>query len=617
MRRIPLFAVLLLLTTRLFAQADVGVSLERLESGPAFEGQPYTYALTVANAGPQAAHDVVVHWWFADAAVPQTPPDPRCAPFQGNGYLCTFNALAVGESVRLTSGAFADLFAVGAEIKSAADADPNTANNFFGLSVFPIHLLSDLGLNITLPERINPDATATFRYSIKNQTPGRWTVNVKAKIGLTQAIGIVSSNAPCVLSTAQDLFAECTLPTLAPEQTFDLDLTVRFPTPDGRIETTLTPVWADIGLPGATIRASNVYPRTFAVTNASDAGAGSLRQALLDANAQCPLQALPCTIAMAIADTLPAEGWYTIHVATPLPGITTQQLTIDASGQAVLLDGSALAAGNGLLVRASGTTIRGLAIGNFPDNGIFVLRLAPEVGTSLRAENNFIGVTPGGTPAPNLRGIMVPHGGAAIAHNVIAANRYSGIYAWNGSFEIDSNRIERNGASGIYLGPNALGTVTQNSIEHNRDFGIATAPEPFTRVSFAGNRIQANGHAGIDIGIDGPTLDEPTTMPPVIDAAYYDGRHTYVLGHTPAPVDGQISTRYFVELFANEHEPAQGERPLAANIPVDEEGRFAIVFSEQDLRGLSINGIGTRRTTLFGELTYYQSSEFGRVRKVE
>lgn len=72
------------------------------------------------------------------------------------------------------------------------------------------------------------------------------------------------------------------------------------------------------------IAAMPLSAATFTVTNTADSGAGSLRQAILDANGS----AGPHTIQFAI----PGSGVHTIAPATPLPTIT-QTTTIDGFTQ--------------------------------------------------------------------------------------------------------------------------------------------------------------------------------------------------------------------------------------------------------------------------------------------
>ena len=71
-----------------------------------------------------------------------------------------------------------------------------------------------------------------------------------------------------------------------------------------------------------------VFASTFSVTNTNDSGAGSLRQAMLDANAG---GAGPHTITFAI----PGSGVQTIVLASGLPSVdvATGGLTIDATTQ--------------------------------------------------------------------------------------------------------------------------------------------------------------------------------------------------------------------------------------------------------------------------------------------
>ena len=110
---------------------------------------------------------------------------------------------------------------------------------------------------------------------------------------------------------------------------------------------------------------------TFTVTNTADSGAGSLRQAILDANAALGAD----TIAFAI----PGSGVHTITPTTPLPTITdpvtlngytqpgSSPNTLAVGDDAVLLiELSGLTSGGtGIAITGGGSTIRGLVIHNF------------------------------------------------------------------------------------------------------------------------------------------------------------------------------------------------------------------------------------------------------------
>src|SRR3990172_5305515 len=106
--------------------------------------------------------------------------------------------------------------------------------------------------------------------------------------------------------------------------------------------------------------ASPAQAATFTVTNTNDAGAGSLRQAITDANSAVG------------ADTIAFDVSGTITLVTDLPQIT-DPLTIDASGGGVVLDGAGTA-GVGLDVSDDFVqfTVLGLTIQNIDGRGIAI-----------------------------------------------------------------------------------------------------------------------------------------------------------------------------------------------------------------------------------------------------
>ena len=141
---------------------------------------------------------------------------------------------------------------------------------------------------------------------------------------------------------------------------------------------------------------------TFTVISTADAGAGTLRAALLDANANAGMDRIEFAV--------PGAAPFVIAVLTPLPSIG-DPVVIDGNSQpGVQTDGALLITGHGLEVLAggSGTEIRGLEIGYFPEDGI---RLNGASGVTLAgntvrgnlnginliaSENNDIGLTDSG-----------------------------------------------------------------------------------------------------------------------------------------------------------------------------------------------------------------------------
>ena len=233
-------------------------------------------------------------------------------------------------------------------------------------------------------------------------------------------------------------------------------------------------------------------PQTFVVTNTSDSGAGSLRQAILDANARVG----PDTITFAI----PGAGVRTITLASLLPAIT-DPVTIDGTTQPgfggtpiVELNGNGLG-GNGLGVSAGNTTIRGLAINRFAQG----ISLVTSGGNII--EGNYIGTDTTGTIArPNsTAGILIGSannrigGSSPGSGNLISGNGSNGGILISGAGAsnniIQGNRIGTN-AAGTAAVPNGFHGVSISSAPNNQIGG--TAPG-------AGNLVSGNAQNGIAI----------------------------------------------------------------------------------------------------------------------
>jgi len=123
---------------------------------------------------------------------------------------------------------------------------------------------------------------------------------------------------------------------------------------------------------------------TWSITITDDSGAGSLRNAM--ENAQ-----FGDTITF---DTVvfPPGSPVAIYLLTALPPITQGNLTIDASGAGVILDGSLLSGGCGLDITSSGNVVKGLQILNIPGSGICIHGGASDntIGGATEAERNVI-----------------------------------------------------------------------------------------------------------------------------------------------------------------------------------------------------------------------------------
>ncbi|MFI5454073.1 MAG: FG-GAP-like repeat-containing protein [Isosphaerales bacterium] len=185
----------------------------------------------------------------------------------------------------------------------------------------------------------------------------------------------------------------------------------------------------------------------FLVTNTDNSGPGSLRQAILSANA---VKGSGDVIDFAI----PGAGVHAIEPSSALPPITGSVL-IDGTSQPgyegaplIEINGSRTSAGNGLTMTGSGSTVRGLAIDGFA-SGAAILIEGPTASHNA-IYGNQLGLNAGDLLAGgNLYGVEVLNG----AHdNDIGSNSPGG-----------ANAIGGNTATGVLL--------SGASIEASQGFG--------------------------------------------------------------------------------------------------------------------------------------------------
>jgi hypothetical protein len=361
--------------------------------------------------------------------------------------------------------------------------------------------------------------------------------------------------------------------------------------------------------------------RHIAVTTTADAGPGSLRAAFEEVNAHC--DATPCKVDFAIAEPVPAEGWFTIVPETPLPVIDTQYAIVDGRTQTALtgdtnprgpevaIDGRNIGLGLEIHARCE-AVVAGLALGNFQLNeGLWLAQDPPycrrwlyDAPGQFFVADNHIGVDPTGTTAwPNLRGLRLDDATfVKVTRNVIADNLRSGIWMWRGWATITHNRIERNGASGIFFGPEVLyGEVLNNTIAGHPHMGVAVA-HGAKEVDIRNNSMRANGGLAIDWGLDGPSpvletgafgpSNAPLLLSAVHDAAADQTVVTMTLRSRPL---WAFSSAFVINLYANDGPDGDGETPIDEatfwqNLP----GETFELRVKGDLTGKWINATSTR-----------------------
>ncbi len=204
---------------------------------------------------------------------------------------------------------------------------------------------------------------------------------------------------------------------------------------------------------------------TFTVLNTSDSGAGSLRQAILDANANPGLDT--------IAFDIPGSGVHTITPATNLPAITDPVLldgytqpgaspnTLAVGDDAVLLielDGTT-AGGIGILIEGpnGGSTVRGLVINRFPV-GIKIGQGVETDGNTIAG--NFIGTDPTGMSTLVTNGQQMIYVSHSSANNTIGGTTPAARNVIvGGNTNVYLEVVSGNFVQGNYLGVNAAGTA--------------------------------------------------------------------------------------------------------------------------------------------------------------
>ncbi|HKO55901.1 MAG TPA: right-handed parallel beta-helix repeat-containing protein, partial [Thermoanaerobaculia bacterium] len=354
-----------------------------------------------------------------------------------------------------------------------------------------------------------------------------------------------------------------------------------------------------------------LFYHLFVVSSTADAGNGTLRQAIFDANATCGNN---CRVTFRLPEEQRQRGWFFIRPQSPLPFINVAVMLVGPAGEQpqghrvnpqVMLDGSLLKFGHGLgFSGGNGGGISGLAIGNFPDAGVFLL------GGIHRIENSFIGTLPNGLEAaPNTRGIeAIGKQQLFIDHNVVSGNRRSGItlsrmerpQITRNAIGVGANGVTPvpNGASGVFLADQAdWAFFFNNDIAYNVDFGIAMHPN-VRRMLASVNAIYGNGQLGIDSGIDLDTPnveDDRERVPnhPVITSARWDGTRTVIEGemNSRTETDPPFIRRLRVELYADDAARPQAHEFLGSAFVQNKKFRLTVT---RDLRGTNVTAIGIR-----------------------
>ncbi len=240
------------------------------------------------------------------------------------------------------------------------------------------------------------------------------------------------------------------------------------------------------------------------VTNTSDSGPGSLRQAILNTNA---------TAGTNVIDFAITTGPDVIKPITPLPFVNNP-VTIDATTQAgfagtpiVYLDGTnQIGGGDGLTFQAGNSTVKGLSFSTFPTEGLSF----HGAGNNVITGDVFLGNGDAGLLLSDAGGDRV--GGFTATDAVVASyNKSVGVEILHGSnndtvtgsfigTDASGTVLESNGQDGIFI-QNATGNTIGGPVAASRNVigDMVGAAVQVSGSSASGNLIAGN-QIGVGLG---------------------------------------------------------------------------------------------------------------------
>jgi parallel beta-helix repeat protein len=297
-------------------------------------------------------------------------------------------------------------------------------------------------------------------------------------------------------------------------------------------------------------RVATVAPEgeTIVVTSAADSGAGTLRQALLDAQGGDTV-----TFHTSV---FPPTAPVTISLASELPGFDAGNLTLHASDAGVILDGSHIPGDwvAGLQIASSnGNTIRGLQLSNFSGRAIDI---------SGDSQYNVIGGDRSVGEGPFGQGNLLIHNG----NGVVMSTPGTSLNTLTGNLiGTDATGAEALGnGTGVWICEGANGNTIgpDNVIAHNYGSGIVIAESDSVENTITENSIHDNGGMGILLRDGG---NRNLVVPVILDYDLPGGTLT-----------GVTCDNCTVEVFSEEDEEGAVYESRAT---ADDHGVFAVHHS--------------------------------------
>jgi hypothetical protein len=480
------------------------------------------------------------------------------------------------------------------------------------LSVLSVSAFAAADLHISssspqLFQSFEPGSKVTYIWSLFNVGDTRAelpTLTMQLPPG-AQLIG-VNTVVPTASCSESNGVVSCTALPVDPQKSGVISFDAFAPTVGGAYSTTASLTWSGNTIARTSSATLNIF-RDFNVTSTGDSGPSTLRQTILDTNAVCTDTAT-CRVHFVFGTPVP-----TIVPLSQLPVITSTNaiFTTDipdntpvTAQRKVLIDGSQLTTGDGLVVTTNGwVRIIGVAVVNFPWNGVVAF------GGLGRTDVDLCHVDGSG-----LRGVAAFSNGIfSVSGSAIRGNRRSGVFIGSADrSSIGGCMITGNGASGVFVGaPHA--DLELNTIANNGDFGVAI-PKSVRLVSLYDNTLRQNGVLGIDRGLDFRSINDPAVpnAPAITDATYDAASNTTVVTLRWDPTPEQVAkfghiARYF--LFDNSTVGGYG-KPEAEHYLADQPlppTNTAVVRVNGDLRGKILTAYVA--VYQFGDDAYPEASE--------
>lgn len=264
---------------------------------------------------------------------------------------------------------------------------------------------------------------------------------------------------------------------------------------------------------------------TYMVTSTADSGAGSLRQAITDANNHAGADAIHFAIGSGAKTITPSKG---------LPGLG-DDTTLDATTQPgfagkpiIEINGSNAGGADGIRISGSRVTVRGLIINRFGGSGMLVMGKGHNT-----IAGNWIGTTSNGLGAAgnSAHGILLQSsnnhvgGTSASDRNVVSANGQAGVFLYTSSAQYNvvegnyvgtdangaaklgnKNGVQMNGAANNIVG--GIGASHRNVISGNAQDGVIAVGSGaklnaiqgnYIGVDATGSKRLGNGWYGVEI----------------------------------------------------------------------------------------------------------------------